>query len=86
MRSPFPVLDVAAAQAGYAQEQSKSGSAYRDSHNRPLSGPSIVPPVAPVPFFFRSGPGPRPDMNAGLRVKDQVTARRWSGCRRIQFG
>lgn len=86
MRSPFPVLDVAAAEAGYVTEKSRTDPDYRDSHNRPLNGTAVAQPVAPAGFFFRSGPGPRPDMNAGLRVKDQVTARRWSGCRRIQFG
>ena len=82
MRSPFPVIDAAALAAAQSLATGQSGADYRDSRNQPL----VNTPAGVPGFFYRSGPGQRPDFGLGPQAKSQVTARRWSGCRRVQFG
>lgn len=82
MRSPFPVIDAAALAAAESLTTGQAGAQYRDSRNQPLA----TTPAGSMGFFYRSGPGQRPDFGLGSQAKSQVTARRWSGCRRIQFG
>lgn len=85
MRNPILAIPLDDTQdACPALPQADPPPDYRDARNNPLD-PSRGGLDVPPGYFFRSGPAPRPIAQAATRFASQVTARRWSGCRRVQF-